>query len=632
MTVQEYIEKKPLLFDGAMGTYLVEKCQSISEEHCEMANLTAPETVQEIHEEYLRAGAAAIKTNTFAANCQMLQEDITVVREIIRKGWEIANRAADAFTGNCFVFADIGPLPVHEEDDILEAYLEIVNVFLECGAKNFLFETMENAEALEHISSYIKEKAEGSFIMASFAASPEGYTRAGFLVKKLFWELQDCESIDAVGFNCISGPKHLLEQVRSLPLDGIRKYLTVMPNAGYPTMLGNRIHYGVSKGYFGRIAKELLEAGVSIVGGCCGTTPEDIESIYKELSPKEIQDLYQNRQNLQTEKVGGRSKKLVLPKVCESVQEGKEECCLPEKNEKNALARKLLAGEKVIVVELDPPVEPDIDFFMEGAARYKHAGVDAIDIADCPIAKARIDSSILACKITRELGITAVPHMTCRDRNINATKALLLGLNIEGINNVLTVTGDPVPTAMRNQIKTVFSYNSAVLARHIQSFNQEIFTENPFMVSGALNINAVNFESQLRHAEKKIANGVSVLFTQPVLSKRGLENLQRARKELPVKLLGGIMPVVSYRNAMFMSNEMAGIEIEEEIIARYKDKDREESEALALEISRQIVDEISDSVDGYYVITPFKRVALVLKIVEFLKSKKNTCKINQTSI
>ena len=286
----------------------------------------------------------------------------------------------------------------------------------------------------------------------------------------------------------------------------------------------------------------------------------------------------------------------------------------------------------MIVVELDPPVEPDIDFFMEGAARYKHAGVDAIDIADCPIAKARIDSSILACKITRELGITAVPHMTCRDRNINATKALLLGLNIEGINNVLTVTGDPVPTAMRNQIKTVFSYNSAVLARHIQSFNQEVFAGNPFMVSGALNINAVNFESQLRHAEKKIANGVSVLFTQPVLSKRGLENLQWARKELPVKLLGGIMPVVSYRNAMFMSNEMAGIEIEEEIIARYKDKDREESEALALEISRQIVDEISDSVDGYYVITPFKRVALVLKIVEFLKSKKNTCKINQTSI
>lgn len=290
-------------------------------------------------------------------------------------------------------------------------------------------------------------------------------------------------------------------------------------------------------------------------------------------------------------------------------------------NTRNALAEKLQSGRKVVVVELDPPVEPDIDFFMEGAARYKYAGVDAIDIADCPVAKARIDSSVLACKLSRELGITAIPHMTCRDRNINATKALLLGLNIEGINNVLTVTGDPVPTAMRNQVKTVFSYNSAVLARHIQSFNQEIFKDNPFMVSGALNINALNFDSQIVHARKKIESGVSVLFTQPVLSKRGLDNLRRAREELPVKLLGGIMPVVSYRNAAFMNNEMAGISIDQEIMEKYQGKDREQGEELAYKISAAVIDEISDSIDGYYVITPFKRVELVLRILGYINRK-----------
>lgn len=619
MTIQEYLKEKPLLFDGAMGTYLADTCPELEEKQCEMANMTHPAVVRKIHEEYLRAGAVAIKTNTFAANCQMLQQDMAVVSELICKGWEIANQAVKEAEGIHFVFADIGPVPVKEEQSLYEAYREIVDVFISCQAKYFLFETMESGEALDRISSYIKEKVMDSFVMVSFAASPEGYTRGGFLAKKLFLQLQQCDTIDAVGFNCISGPKHLLEQVRELSMEQVHKYLTIMPNAGYPTMLGNRIHYGAKREYFGQISSELLEAGVSIIGGCCGTTPKDIGTAAKRLDDEIINEIYKNKKRDIYSNVSDKSflqKEEISKKTEERNTYGRE-------NSKNSFASKLNAGKKVIVVELDPPVEPDIDFFMEGAARYKYAGVDAIDIADCPIAKARIDSSILACKLSRELGITAIPHMTCRDRNINATKALLLGLNIEGINNVLTVTGDPVPTAMRNQIKTVFSYNSAILARHIHSFNQEVFVDNPFMVSGALNVNAKNFDSQILHAKKKIENGVSVLFTQPVLSKRGLENLRRARAELPVKLLGGVMPVVSYRNATFMNNEMAGIEVDEELIEKYRGKSREEGEILAYEISTKIIDEISDSIDGYYVITPFKRVELILRIVEYIKRKES---------
>ena len=625
MTIQEYLKKKPLLFDGAMGTYLVDKCPELEEECCEMANIMNPSLVQEIHEAYLKAGAVAIKTNTFAANCQMLGEDISVVSKLIQKGFEIAKSAVDKFGENRFVFADIGPIPLKEDQKAFDAYKEIVDIFLACGAKYFLFETMENAEALEQVADYIKENVADGFVMVSFAASPEGYTRGGFLARKLFMQLQQSTHIDAVGFNCISGPKHLLEQVKGIPKEQIQKFLTIMPNAGYPTMLGNRIHYGVSREYFGRVACELLEAGTSIIGGCCGTTPKDIESIAKRVDDTFVEQLFAKRKEaeaLDRESSGTDTKKVSGNVDGRESEAGESDTArLAEKNEKNTFAKKLAEGKKVIVVELDPPVEPDIEFFMEGAARYQHAGVDAIDIADCPIAKARIDSSVLACKLTRELGMTAIPHMTCRDRNINATKALLLGLNVEGINNVLTVTGDPVPVAMRNQVKTVFSYNSAVLARHIQSFNQEVFTENPFMVSGAININALNFEAQLCHAQKKIESGVSVLFTQPVLSKRGLENLRRAKEELSVKILGGIMPVVSYRNATFMNNEMGGIEIDEEIIEQYKDKNREEGEALAYEISKKIIDEISDLVDGYYVITPFKRVDLILRIVDYIKEK-----------
>lgn len=622
MMIQEYLKKKPLIFDGAMGTYLEYKNVVPEEGRCEMINLINPAVVQEIHEEYLNAGAAAIKTNTFAANSRMLGEDMAVVSDVIKKGYMIAKSAADKFEER-FVFADIGPVPLEEDQKAFDAYRELVDIFLSCGAVCFLFETMESLDGLEEIAAYIKKKRENAFVMVSFGASPEGYTRGGFLVRKLFLQLQQCANIDAVGFNCISGPKHLLEQVKGLEKGKIKKYLTIMPNAGYPTMLGNRIHYSVSRDYFGKIARELLENGTAIVGGCCGTTPGDIESIVRYVDTAFVEKLLIKRREEELKNNAGDSAEAAQD-VCSGTEFAEQEekdgiSALKQLGEKNAFAKKLAAGEKVIVVELDPPVEPDIDFFMEGAARYQCAGVDAIDIADCPIAKARIDSSILACKLTRELGMTAIPHMTCRDRNINATKALLLGLNIEGVNNVLTVTGDPVPAAMRNQIKTVFSYNSAVLARNIQSFNHEVFVENPFMVSGAININALNFESQIIHAKKKIENGVSVLFTQPVLSKRGLENLRLAKKELPVKILGGIMPVVSYRNAAFMSNEMAGIEIEEEIIHLYKDKNREEGETLAYEISKKIIDEISDIVDGYYVITPFKRVELILKIVEYIK-------------
>ncbi|RKI38737.1 bifunctional homocysteine S-methyltransferase/methylenetetrahydrofolate reductase [bacterium D16-51] len=621
MDIREYLEKKPLLFDGAMGTYLAKKYQELDTEPCEMMNLLHPELVLEVHKEYIKAGAVAVKTNTFSANCEMLKEDRAVVEEVIREGFRLARRTASEAGREVFVFADIGPVPEHEGVDASAAYREIADVFLACHAECFLFETMADSEAAEACAAYIKERSPEAFVMVSFAASPEGYTRGGFLAKKLFWGMQQSEAVDAVGFNCISGPKHLLELVKKLPKEQVKKYLTVMPNAGYPTMVGNRIYYGTDRRYFGQAAYDLLQEGVSIVGGCCGTTPEDIAQVQEKIQVCE-KEWAERRENGQKTESPGKGK--VLAKGQEGTQEsqmaGGKNIADAMENPGNSFAEKLRQGKKVLVVELDPPVEPDIDFFMEGAARYQLAGVDAIDIADCPVAKARIDSSILACKVSRELGLTAIPHMTCRDRNINATKALLLGLNMEGVNNVLAVTGDPVPTELRNQVKTVFGYNSAVLARHIQSFNEEIFCENPFMVSGALNINALNFDFQLSHAKSKIENGMSVLFTQPVLSERGFENLKRARKELDVKLLGGIMPVVSYRNAAFMNSEMAGIEVTPEIMEQYRGKNREEGEELAFKISAGVIREISEYIDGYYLITPFKRVELVLRIISYIRN------------
>lgn len=607
MKIREYIERQPLLFDGAMATYLAEKYPKYRGQACEQLNLSQPEVVRDIHREYLEAGAMAIKTNTFSANPVDMPGKDQSWKQVIQRGYEIAARAVADFSGEAFVFADIGRIV--GEEDVLPIYQAVIDTFLSCGAECFLIETLVSPEDIQEIAGYLKQKKPDSFLAVSFAVSPEGYTQSGFLARNLYQQCDKIPEIDALGFNCLSGPKHMLELLRKLCFLSKEKYLTVMPNAGYPTMLGNRIFYGKSRKYFGNLLCELALEGASMIGGCCGTSPEDIKNAAEQLKENSLS--IQKRMGQRWEKQEDYRGKEIAPAF------GRD-------NEKNAFAGKLFSGEKVLVVELDPPVEPDIDFFMEGAARYKYAGVDAIDIADCPIAKARIDSSILACKLSRELGMTAIPHMTCRDRNINATKALLLGLNVEGINNVLTVTGDPVPMAQRQQIKTVFSYNSAVLARHIQSLNQEVFPENPFLVSCALNVNALNFDAQLNHARKKIANGAGVLFTQPILSERGFENLKRAREELDVKILGGIMPVVSYRNANFMNSEMAGIDVSQEIIRRYEGKDREEGEQLAYEISTKIIDKIESYIDGYYVITPFKRVDLILRIVGYIRGKGRT--------
>ncbi len=616
MKLQDYLKENPLLFDGAMGTYLTKQHPQEIKQGCEMLNLTHPEWIRKVHREYLEAGASAIKTNTFGVCEYMLSQPKETVHQIICQGWKIAFEEALAYEETIeecdgmgeilqehYVFADIGPVACHGEDGFT-IYREIVNWFLECGATHFIFETLGSMDYIAEITSYIKEKEPNAFVLVSFGVSPEGFTQGGYYGRSLFYQLQKIETVDAIGFNCVSGPKHLLDMIKKLDVVHCNKYISVMPNAGYPTMVLNRTFYGNNPVYYSNETFELFSEGVSIVGGCCGTEPSYIRQLAQKIRNERIslRPLWETAEC---------SVECMEKAICGSR--------MAMENPKNDFAAKLNQGEKVLVVELDPPVTPEINVFMEGAARYKRAGADAIDIADCPIAKARIDSSILASKVSRELKMTAIPHMTCRDRNINATKALLLGLNVEGVNNVLTVTGDPVPVAQRQEVKTVFSYNSAVLARHINTFNETTFTENPFMVCGALNINALNFESQLTHAKKKIENGVNVLFTQPVMTKQGLENLKRARQELPVKILGGLIPVVSYRNACFMEHEIAGINVDSRIIEMYQGKTREEGEELAVRIVTAIAKEIVEYVDGFYLITPFQRIGLIEKIIFNLK-------------
>ncbi len=577
------IKDRPLIFDGAMGTYY----PSVSEHtqsKCELANIYDRNTILNIHKEYINAGCKAIRTNTFGANRISLETDFHTVKQVITKGYEIALEATK--NTDVLVFADIGQILFLEEIDLWEAYKEIVDLFLDLGANYFIFETFSSDEYLKELSEYIKEKNSKAYVLVEFAVSPEGFTRLGESGKKLIEKVLQVTTIDACGFNCFSGPYHLLQYIKTLDLEN--KTISVMPNSGYPTIIDNRTFYDNTKEYFARQMLEITKQGVAIIGGCCGTTPEFIAEIVLKLK-----GLVQGE--------------IVSTKQIEKVQIAKPII-------KNLLLDKIHKGNKVIAVELDPPIDTEIEFFMNSAKSLKMQGVDAITIADCPIARARVDSSLLACKLKRELDITTIPHMTCRDRNINATKALLLGLNIEGINNVLVVTGDPIPSAQRDEVKAMFSFNSAILAKHITNLNDTTFSA-PFNICGALNINSRNFSSQLAHAKKKIENGVTMFLTQPIFTKQAIENLKLARLELPVKILGGIIPIVSYNNACFMNNEISGIDVPENIIDRYKDISKEEASILAIEISTEIAKRSILMLMDTILLLHLKELILLLKLL-----------------
>lgn len=582
MRINDIIKTKAFLFDGAMGTLYAEQ----SSEKCELANLNDRETILKIHKSYIDAGCNAIKTNTFSANTIGLNSDFKLVKRVIEEGCKIAFEAVE--NKNVEVFADIGP--IINNIDTFDEYCAIIDVFKNCGVKNYIFETFGSDEYVVKLAKKIKNEQEGTFIITQFAVAPDGFTREGLSGELIFNRLLENEFIDALGFNCVSGPHHLSQYIKKFNLS--KKPVALMPNAGYPTVKNNRTFFEASEEYFAEALCKAVEYGVKIIGGCCGTTPKYILNTAESLK-KVILGVNTNMPNRKIDNINNSF-------------------------EENKMLKLLSLGKKPIAVELDPPADTEIDFFMKGAAKLKKAGVSAITIADCPLARARVDSSLLACKLKRELDITAIPHMTCRDRNINATKALLLGLNIEGVEDVLTVTGDPVPSPLRDEVKTMFSFNSSVLARFISELNDTIM-KKPFHIYGALNVNVKNFDAQLKRAENKIENGVKTFLTQPILTEEAFNNLKRAKETLNANIFGGIIPIVSHRNACFMNNEISGINVCDEIINMYENIDKEEATKLAIKISISIAEKIRDYVDGYYIITPFKRIDIIEKIIEGIK-------------
>ncbi len=579
MMLKDFLKNNILLTDGAMGTYYKKVCP-VPLPFCELESLTDSDIIEKIHSEYIANGAGLIRTNTFNANTSVLEVDIDTVKKIIQNAYHTALKAAEG--KQVFVGCSIGPNAENSQE-----YTVIADTFLKLGADIFIFETFASDDKISDTLKYIKTKKPNAFILLEFALSDSGVTSAFWGIDRIFDKYGSSELVDAVGFNCGIGPKHM-ENILGAANINTKKPVSALPNAGYPEIINNKIEYVMNPVYFADMVSGFINLGINIIGGCCGTTPEHIGLLGQRLGDKIT----------------------TSPKSGTSVSE------IKEKPAKNSFHKKLENGDFIYAAELDPPFGTNVDRLISGASALKNAGVDIITIADSPMGRPRVDSTIISAKLKRETGAEVLPHLCCRDRNAIALRSAILGAYVEGVRNFLVVTGDPVPGEDRNRIKSVFNMQSYSLMSMMDEMNREIFNEEQIYYGGAVNFNVKNKDYEYSRLLKKYENGARFFLTQPVFTDDTIEYLSQLPQERGFKLLGGIMPLVNYKNAMFINNEMAGINIPEHYINLFKpEMTREEAQQIGIGLAVEIADKIRPYVDGFYFITPFNRYEMIIEII-----------------
>lgn len=610
---EDFLSENLVLLDGAMGSLIYEKGVFIDKCYDEL-NLSRPELIHSIHEEYIRAGANVIESNTYGANRFKLKSHnlLESLGEINRKGVELARSAAGE---NAYVAGSMGPSGLEIEpwgdtslEEVFQAYAEQASYLSEEGVDLFILETFQDIREIEQAIKAIKSVSKLP-VVAMMTVGEDGLSRYGVGLRDIIARLDQSQA-DSIGLNCTVGPKPMLDfadQISGLST----KPLCIMPNAGRPQYTDGRMIYMSTPEYFSVYTRRFIDKGIRMLGGCCGTTPEHISKMANSLAMKQTRIQH--------------SISIGLKPVTEEP--------LPEPvppSDKSDLAGKLHSGKKVVLVEMVPPKSTDIAKPLEGARLLKESKVDAINIPDGPRASARMTGLALSVLMQNQVDIETVLHYTCRDRNLLGMQSDLLGATALGIRNILAITGDPPMIGDYPQATAVFDIDSIGLVHLIDNLNhgidvgeKRIGEPTSFFAGVGMDPNSVNPENELHRLQQKKEAGAEYVITQPVFDVESLEAFLEKADLGTMFLIAGIWPLVSYRNAEFMKNEVPGVYVPDELIKRIAAYEtREDQLKVGIEIARTMVDRVLGFVQGIQVSAPFGRYNLALEVAEaLLKSK-----------
>lgn len=614
MDLLEQLSLGTILADGAMGTML--HARGVGFDKCfDELNLTNPAAVADIHREYIEAGAQLIITNTFGANRYKLKKHgfEADVNEVNRAGVELAKRAVAASFKNVLVAGDVGPLGVRiapygrvKPEEARAAFAEQVKALADAGADLIVIETMSDLYEIQEAIKAAKQTCDLP-VVASVTFTRDDRTLLGDEPMKVARKLKEAGA-DVIGVNCSGGPSQLLrilKQMKHAVPDRSARFW-VKPNAGWPEQVGGRIMYPADPEYFGDYALAFREAGASIVGGCCGTTPQHIAAMKKafETTPALVSD------------------SIAILADDEVLDEPAEQ--------PTQLAQKLSSGKFSICVEMDPPRGLSTHKLLAGASLLYDAGADVINVADSPMARMRMSAWAVCDLVQRKVGVESTLHFPTRGRNLLRVQGDLLAAHALGIRNVFVVMGDP--TSIGDYPEAMDNYDlvpSGLIKLIKQGFNMgvdhsgtSIGQPTNFFVGAALNLCPKDMDTEVKNLQRKIKAGVDFFLTQPIYRVTDGPNLIEAYEakhgKLEKPILAGILPLVSGKHANFLHHEVPGIFIPDEARARIESAG-EGGTKVGVELAVELIQNIKSWASGIYIMPQFHRYDMVAEIIEAVK-------------
>ncbi|HWR37115.1 MAG TPA: bifunctional homocysteine S-methyltransferase/methylenetetrahydrofolate reductase [Clostridia bacterium] len=603
------LQRGPILCDGAMGTLLYAKGVFINRCYDEL-NLSQPDLIRGIHQSYVKAGAEVIETNTFGANSFRLARHgcQDKVADINHAGVRLAREAA----GNTevMVAGSVGPLGVRIEplgkiayDEARQSFVEQIRILVEAGVDLLILETFGYLEELHQAILAAREVDANIPIVAQVTIDEEGNCLDGSLPETYAARLEEWGA-NVIGCNCSVGPAAMLDAVESVR-SATTLPISAQPNAGMPRSVEGRNIYLCSPEYMASYARRYIAAGVRLVGGCCGTTPEHIRAMKSALRVGEART---SSFRVSTETTAHALEPVPIAT-------------------RSLLGRRLAEREFIAMVEVVPPRGTDAQREIEAAIYLKSVGVDSINIPDSPRASARMSNQALCTLVQQRVGIETVLHYTCRDRNVLSIQSDLLGASAIGIRNLICITGDPPKLGNYPDATAVFDVDSIGLVNIVRNLNKgldiggnPIGTATSFVLGVGANPGSPNIDEEIRRFEFKVQAGAEFAVTQPVFDVSLLESFLRRIEHCRIPVLAGIWPLTSVRNAEFMKNELR-VSVPDSIIERMAcATSAEAAREEGVTIAREMLMQVRQSVQGVQISAPLGRYAAAVDVLEVLGS------------